>query len=861
MSNTTIRLSDYQPSPFKIEHIQLFFDLYDDHTQVKALMECHRVHGVGPLVLNGEEMQLAAIAIDGEPLSVDAYDVDQSTLTIHQPPQRFTLETIVKIRPQDNTRLEGLYCSGGNFCTQCEPHGFRRITYFLDRPDVLTRFTTTITADQSRYPYLLSNGNLVETRVLGEGRHMSTWTDPSLKPCYLFALVAGDFDLLEDTFTTSSDHVVDLKLYVEKGYIHQADYAMGALKRSMRWDEARWGREYDLDIYMIVAVSDFNMGAMENKGLNIFNTKYVLAEPETATDSDYVAIEKVIGHEYFHNWTGNRITCRDWFQITLKEGLTVFRDQEFTADMTSRAVARIDDVNLMMTRQFAEDAGPLAHPIRPEKYIEVNNFYTMTVYHKGAEVIRMIETLVTPEVFRQGLDIYFKRHDGQAVTTEDFIACMEEASGMALTQFKLWYQQAGTPVLDVTDQYDHETQTYKLTVKQSCPPTPGQANKLPMQMPLAIGLVGTNQSDTQVLTVTKPEEVFTFKNINQRPVLSLLRGFSSPVKCRYDYSDQDLATLMLKDSDPFARWNAGQQWMVRTVIALTQQVMAGGELSDPSALIQVFHTLLEQPMADESFMASLLGFPSEALCHQSVDLVHVTPMHHAYAHARQSIAQGCFDRWYAVYQRCYKPANKYVLTNEEMARRKLQNLCLAYLVESGRDEAVELAVAQFESSKNMTDQLGALSALNRRDCPQRTQALAAFYARWQKDPLVVNKWLTLHAMAPFRSTLDTVKAMSEASYFDRHNPNMVYALMCAFTSNVVAFHLSSGEGYHWVASQVIALDKQNPHVAARLIQGLTDWQRFAEPERALMHTALSEVAKVDGLSSDVYEMVEKSIHV
>lgn len=859
MSKHTIRLADYQSSPFNVEHLQLFFDLYDDHAQVKALIDCRRAHGSGALVLNGEEMSLQSIKIDGEVLPKTAYSLDETLLTIHQPPQRFLLETIVTIRPQDNTQLMGLYRSRGNFCTQCEPHGFRRITYFLDRPDVLTRFTTTITADQTSYPYLLSNGNLVEAQEVGEGRHMATWTDPSLKPCYLFALVAGDFDLVEDQFKTCSGRDVDLKVYVEKGCAHQAGYALESLKRSMRWDETRWGREYDLDVYMIVAVSDFNMGAMENKGLNIFNTKYVLAEPETATDADYVAIEKVIGHEYFHNWTGNRITCRDWFQITLKEGLTVFRDQEFTADMTSRAVARIDDVSLIISKQFAEDAGPLAHPIRPDAYIEVNNFYTLTVYHKGAEVIRMIETLVTPQVFRAGLDLYFERHDGQAVTTEDFIACMEAASGLDLTQFKRWYAQAGTPELEIDDHYDEQACVYSINVKQSCPPTPGQAQKAPMHFPLAIGLVGTQQADTQIVDVKEAQQTFTFENMNQRPVLSLLRGFSAPVKYHYDYREQDLVTLLLHDTDPFARWYVGQQWMVDVVLALTQQVAAGSELSDPVALVQVFNTLLEQPIADQNFLASLLAFPSEALCHQAVDLIHVHAMHTAYVHARKAIARSCFAGWKAVYEHCFKPAANYELTSEEMGRRKLQNVCLAYMVESGHQDGVTLAVKQYESANNMTDALGALSALNRCDCPERASVLADFYQRWQSNPLVVNKWLTLHATAPFESTLNTVKAMAEALYFDRSNPNMVYALMCAFTANVVAFHDASGDGYRWVAGQVIALDKQNPQVAARLVQGLTSWQRYVEPERNLMYTALKQVASVDDLSSDVYEMVNKSV--
>lgn len=860
MTQTTIRLADYQPASFHVEHLHLFFDLFDDHAMVKAVMKMQRVqHTPTPLILQGEDMTLVSIAIDGQLLSPSMYVVDDQCLTILTPPEHFTLETVVKIKPQDNTQLMGLYQSRGNFCTQCEPHGFRRITYFLDRPDVLTQITTTITADQSRYPQLLSNGNLIETEVLDDGRHSVVWSDPSLKPCYLFALVAGDFDVLEDTYETISGRAVDLKLYVEKGYAHQADFALTSLKNSMQWDEERWGREYDLDIYMIVAVSDFNMGAMENKGLNIFNTKYVLAEPQTATDTDYINIEKVIGHEYFHNWTGNRITCRDWFQITLKEGLTVFRDQEFTADMQSRPVARIQDASIIMTRQFEEDGGPLAHPIRPESYIEVNNFYTVTVYNKGAEVIRMIETLITPPVFRQGLDVYFERHDGQAVTTEDFIACMEAASHHDLTQFKRWYAQAGTPVVNVTDHYDEALQAYTLTVKQSCPSTSGQPFKAPFYFPFAIGLVGTNQADTQVLVIDDEEQTFTFNQVDQRPVPSLLRDFTAPVKCHYDYSDDDLVYLLLNDTDPFARWNAGQQWMSRIVIRLSQQVMMGAKLSDPVQLVSVFKQLIEQPCDDLNFLAVLLSFPSESFCHQQCDLIHVQAMHAAYQFTIQAISTGCYAAWESLYHDCYQQGAAYTNDATAVARRRMQNLCLYYCVQSENRAGLALAESQYKDANNMSDRLGALLALNAIDCAERNETLASFYEDWKSDPLVVNKWLTLQATAPFESTLNTVQAIAQADYFDLNNPNMIYALMCAFTANTAAFHVSSGAAYRWVADQVVNLDSKNPQVAARLVQALTAWQRLAAPQRDLMLSALKQIAGQPSLSSDVYEIVTKSI--
>jgi aminopeptidase N len=852
MSQVAVRLADYQPADFLIESVQLQVDIYDHYTRVTAVLMMLRRAGVAadqPLVLMGEDLKLHSISLDNHILGEDDYQCTPMMLEIAQVPDHFKLETVVEIKPHENMQLMGLYKSRTNYCTQCEAEGFRRITYFLDRPDVLTTFTTTISADKAQYPYLLSNGNLVSQTTLEDGRHAVTWHDPSLKPCYLFALVAGDFDLLEDVFTTSSGRQVALQLFVEKGFADQADYAMGALKRSMRWDEERWGREYDLDIYMIVAVSDFNMGAMENKGLNVFNTKYVLAKPETATDADYTSIEQVIGHEYFHNWTGNRITCRDWFQITLKEGLTVFRDQEFTADMTSRGVARLREVELVETRQFEEDGGPLAHPIRPDEYIEINNFYTLTVYYKGAEVIRMIETLLTPAVFKQGLDLYFERHDGQAVTTEDFVACMEDASGHDLSQFKRWYAQAGTPVLDIDTHYDLEKQVYEITVKQHCPPTPGQSDKAPFYLPLAIGLVGTSQADTQVLTISKAEEVFTFNQVETQPVLSLLRNFSAPVKVNYNYSDEELVTLLTQDTDAVARWNAGQQLATRVVLAG----------SDISHLLSAYKALLAEPMQDQRLQAALLTFPSQVYCQQKVDVIDVHAIAQARSGALTALAEALYDQWLALYQQLHQTSQPYRYEQEEVGRRALQNVCLSYLVQSQKPEAMALAMQQFKSANNMTDCMGALTALNQVDTDFRRHVLADFYARWQHDPLVVNKWLTLQAAAPIDSVFEDVKQLCEHAAFDIKNPNNVYALLCTFGANMPYFHAVSGEAYAWMISKIKQLDQQNPQVAARVVQPFTQWKRYEPQAQQRLRNCLEGLAASENLSSDLYEITSKSL--
>lgn len=870
----TIYLKDYRPSDFLIDTVHLNVDLHEDETHVKAVLAMRRNPAVdavqAPLVLNGEAMALQVVSIDGSVLSATEYKVDDHSLTIDRVPDTFILETVVVIKPQQNTTLSGLYKSRGNFCTQCEAHGFRRITYYLDRPDVMARFTTTITADKTKYPLLLSNGNLIEQKELSNNRHWVHWQDPSLKPCYLFALVAGDFDLLHDKFITMSGREVALRLYLEKGFADQGAYALEALKQAMKWDEETYGREYDLDIYMIVAVSDFNMGAMENKGLNIFNTKYVLANAKTATDTDYIGILDVIGHEYFHNWSGNRITCRDWFQITLKEGLTVFRDSTFTEDMTSHGVARIGFVNGLRNVQFPEDAGPMAHPIRPQSYIEVNNFYTNTVYRKGCEVIRMVRTLLGTALFRQGMDLYFARHDGQAVTTEDFIKAMEDASGKDLTQFKRWYAQAGTPVLDIAGDYDEQQKTFTLTVKQSCPPTPGQPTKEPLHLPLAMGLVGPDCQDmstqlenedhahngTRVLDIKKPLETFRFVNVAQKPIPSLLRDFSAPVVLNYPYSDEELLWLLNCDTDPFAKWEAGQTFAKRLLLKLVDDYRAQKPFAMDERLITVFKKILAGPHEDHRFSATLLELPSENYLLQQMAVGDIVAIHAAREFVKTALATALEREFVTCFEEHQLPY--YEFNSVDVGKRSLKNSCLAYLAYVG-DDYTKIAYQQFKASDNMTDAVGALAALINHDCAARDKALNEFYEQWQGQPLVINKWLVLQASSILPNTLEKVTALMQHPAFDIRNPNNVYSLIGAFGMNAVCFHAQDGVGYRFVADQVLALDAANPQVAARMLQPLTQWQKMDDKRQQLMTQQLKRIAATPKISKDVYEIAAKSL--
>jgi len=873
----TIYLRDYTPPDYLIEQVELRFELGEESTLVHSRLHVARNHvptagSPRPLVLDGQQLQLLGLRLDGAELTPDRYEVEPERLTLFVVPERFELEVLTRICPQDNTSLEGLYQSSGNFCTQCEAEGFRKITYFLDRPDVMAVYTTTLTAAKARYPVLLANGNLIASGELRDGRHWATWRDPFKKPCYLFALVAGHLQRIEDTFTTRSGRQVALHLYVEPQNIDQCGHAMASLKKAMAWDEEVFGREYDLDIYMIVAVGDFNMGAMENKGLNIFNTKYVLARPETATDADYQGIEGVIGHEYFHNWTGNRITCRDWFQLSLKEGLTVFRDQEFSADMNSRAVKRIGDVRVLRSAQFPQDAGPMAHPVRPESFIEINNFYTVTVYSKGAEVVRMLRNLLGKEGFRRGMDRYFERHDGQAVTTDDFVKAMEDANGIDLGQFRLWYSQAGTPELHVSGDYDPAAQTYTLTVRQSCPPTPGQAHKQPFHIPLAMGLLAADGHDLplqlageaapagtqRVLALREPEHRFTFVNIAGPPMPSLLRGFSAPVKLLQDCSDTDLMFLLAHDSDEFNRWDAGQTLALRTILRLVEDRRQSRSWGLSDAFSAAFGQALSHPALDPALLDQVLNLPDETYLAEQMEVVDVDGIHAARNFVRQALAQRLRDRFLAVYEANH--GREYRNDAAAIGRRSLKNRCLDYLMQLEEPFTLELCLRQYRGADNMSDELSALNLLTNRACPERAEALADFYRRWRHDALVLDKWFALQAMSQLPDTLTEVKALLHHPDFSIKNPNKVRALIGAFCqSNPVHFHAADGSGYGFLAGQVVTLNELNPQIAARMLNPFTRWRKYDPNRQALMQAELERIRQTPALSPDVYEIVVKSL--
>jgi len=870
-----IRLADYTPPPYRIESVDLTFDLDPKATRVRAILKIASTHdrskGVQPLALDGEKMKLLSIALDGQPLASTAYELTDHGLTIALPPRAFTLETEVEIDPEANKALEGLYVSRGVFCTQCEAEGFRRITYYLDRPDAMSVFRTTIRAPKASCPVLLSNGNPDEHGDLPDGRHYAVWNDPHPKPSYLFALVAGDLAHISDTFTTMSGRAVALNIYVEHGKESRAGYAMDALKRSMRWDETAFGREYDLDVFNIVAVSDFNMGAMENKGLNVFNDRYILADTDTATDMDYYLIESIVAHEYFHNWSGNRVTCRDWFQLSLKEGLTVFRDQEFTADMRSRANKRIDDVEVLRVTQFREDASPLAHPVRPESYIEINNFYTSTVYQKGAEVIRMMKTLLGPEKFRAGMDLYFKRHDGQAVTCDDFAAAMEDASGIDLEQFKFWYSQAGTPQIAVETAYDAGGKTYTIKLTQSCAPTPGQPIKQPYHIPVAVGLVGPDGNDlnaarqdgaaatTHVLELKQAQETFVFTHIESPPQLSINRNFAAPVTIQYAQSDADKAFLMAHDSDAFNRWNAAQDYGTTVILKALADLQAGRTPQPDDAFIAAMGVAIGDDSITPAFRAALLGLPAEDYLANRMESEDPINLHAARKAVRKFIAARHQPALRKLYDSLRTNA-PYVPDAEGMGRRLLKRAALGYLAALETPETTALAKVQFDSADNMTDRMDALSILNTLAVPERAAALEAFYARFQDDHLVVNKWLTVQASTPLPGALATVKQLMEHSAFDLKNPNKIRAVVNTFAAmNPVNFHAADGSGYAFLADQILAINAFNPLTAARLVPPLGRWRRFDASRQALMKAQLERLAAAKELSRDVYELVMKGL--
>jgi aminopeptidase N len=863
---TAILRSDYRPPDFRILHLGLDFALDPQATTVRARIEIERV-GAGDLVLDGRKLELVSVALDGRMLGPADYARDDEHLTIHGVGARGDLEIVTRIDPSGNTSLDGLYRSSGSFCTQCEPQGFRKITYYLDRPDVMAPMTVKLTADRAQYPVLLSNGNRIDAGVIGGGRHYAVWDDPFPKSSYLFALVAGDLGNITDTFTTASGRVVTLGIYAAPADLDKLDHAMQSLKAAMTWDERTYGREYQLDIFNIVAVGDFNMGAMENTGLNIFNTKYVLASPDTATDVDYAGVEGVIGHEYFHNWSGNRVTCRDWFQLSLKEGLTVFRDQQFSADSSGPAVKRIADVDRLRRSQFPEDAGPMAHPVRPDSYIEINNFYTPTVYEKGAEVVRMIRTLLGPERFRAGMDLYFDRHDGQAVTCDDFVQAMEDASSVDLTQFRRWYSQAGTPVLTASGHYDAAAKRYSLTLEQATPPTPGQAEKSPLHIPVAMALLGpdgkalplnADGATENVLELKTAKANFDFDNVPAAPVPSLLRGFSAPVRLVSDQGGRELAFLIAHDDDPVARWDAGQSLAVRTMLAMASKsdAKALGDL-----LIDSIGAMLRDAALDPGLAAVMLSLPDATGLAEFVNPVDVAALAAAARDMRAELGRRLRPLLFDVYARTGpgNSADEDDISAAAMGRRALHNAALRLLMTTPDDETVALAERQFHDAKGMTLRIGALAALADTDGPARETALAEFYDRHQGNALTVDKWFSVQARADRPQTLDDVRRLMRHPDFTTGNPNRLRALISAFADgNFTRFHDTAGDGYRLLADIVAHLDATNPQVGARMLGPLRQWRRFAEPQRGLMKTALEDLSgRVK--SRDIFEVVSKSL--
>ena len=871
-----IRLEDYSPPDWLVETVELDVSLHPTSARVRATLALKpNPQSAAPaaVVLDGDALTLVSLKLDGAALPADAFVATPDSLTIAQPPAgpfRLEIETVVD--PSANTQLMGLYRTSGTYATQCEPEGFRRITYFPDRPDVMAVYTTRIEAEKSETAVLLSNGNLVAAGdVPNSTRHFAVWHDPFPKPSYLFALVGGNLACVEDHFVTMSGRTVTLRIYVEPGKEDRCLWAMDSLKRSMRWDEETFGREYDLDIFMIVAVSDFNMGAMENKGLNVFNDKLVLASPDTATDSDYASIEAVIAHEYFHNWTGNRITCRDWFQLCLKEGLTVFRDEEFTADQRSRPVERISDVRGLRAHQFVEDAGPLAHPVRPAVYHEINNFYTATVYEKGAEVVRMLKSLLGPGGFRKGMDLYFTRHDGHAATVDEFIACFAETNNIDLTQFMRWYSQAGTPEIAVTGTFDAKAQTFRLDLAQAVPPTPGQPVKEPMVIPLAIGLIGPDGRDMSlslhdgrpvvrgVLPITQAAQSFEFTGVTARPVLSLNRGFSAPIKVSANLSGDDLRFLAAHDSDPFNRWQAAQSLATALLAANVTALRAGKEPREDEGLTAALAALLADPSLEPAFVALALTVPTEADIARDISRdVDPDAIFTARARLRGTIGLRLGPALRETYRRM-RDDPPFSPDAASAGRRALKNTALDLLAAAGAS-AIALAARQYAEADNMTDRMAALATLSQHAVPERQAAIDDFYRRYSADPLVVDKWFSLQAAIPEAATLARVRALTAHPAFSVGNPNRVRALIGAFAqANQTQFNRADGAGYDFVAESVLALDARNPQVAARLTTAFRSWRALEPLRRGRAEAALRRLAAESSLSRDVADIVARSL--
>ncbi|MFT5210577.1 MAG: aminopeptidase N [Flavobacterium sp.] len=901
----SIELRDYEVPGYLIETTHLHFDIDDEATIVTAHLKMVKNPAStttrSDLLLNGGPgLETKLISIDGRELLSNEYAITSDDLTLFSLPDAFELKTQVKIKPQDNTALEGLYQSGDMFCTQCEAEGFRNITWFMDRPDVMSKYTTTIRADKSKFPILLSNGNEIARKVDGDKQEVS-WEDPFKKPSYLFALVAGDLEHIEDSFTTKSGREVTLQIFTEAHNIDKLDHAMTSLKNSMAWDEAVYGREYDLDIFMIVAVESFNMGAMENKGLNIFNTSCVLARPDTTTDAAYQRVESVVAHEYFHNWSGNRVTCRDWFQLSLKEGFTVLRDQQFSSDMGSAPVCRVQDVAVLRSAQFPEDAGPMAHPIRPDSYIEINNFYTATVYEKGAEVVRMIRTLLNPIEFRKGTDLYFDRHDGDAATTEDFVKAMEDASGIDLTQFRRWYSQAGTPTLTVTSEFDEQAQSFRLNVHQYSSPSAreGDQEKAPLHMPLAVALLDANGDDmkidntsvveakkniagilddnqlTVILNLNEREQSFIFNNIKTKPIPSLLRGFSAPVKLKYEYTRDELLFLSSFDSDGFNRWEAGQRLAVDVIQDVIEQIQNNTEASVDDRLIKVCSNVLDQVIEDDQgdspkkekidkeMLASMLIMPMENYLAELMDIADIDAIHQGREIVRQKIADSLKGKLLSVYklnssQKTYEPIA------QDIAQRAIKNVCLSYLMLGDETEYLQLCLSQLASSNNMTDTSAAIRALvnssSKEAVAEQDKALETFYNRWSDDALVIDQWFAIQASCTLPGAIDRVKKLMNHDAFTMKNPNRMRALVVSFSFlNHVGFHNKDGSGYEFLADSVIELNGINPQMAARVLSPLTRWRKYDADRQGLMKEQLERILASENLSPDVFEIASKSV--
>ena len=867
-------LKDYKKPDYKIRTVDLTFDLDEQNTTVKSVLHLVADYDVPkgghPLVLDGRELELKSIKIDGEAVDERAYSLDDESLTIYNPPADFKLEIETVIHPKANTKLEGLYVSNGTFCSQNEPEGFRRITYFLDHPDVMSVYTTTLIADKSKYPVMLSNGNPIKEETLPDGKTAVTWFDPFPKPCYLFCVVVGDLGSIHDTYTTKSGRLVKLGLYVEHGEEPKAEWGLESLKRAMKWDEDVYGLEYDLDLFNIVAVSDFNMGAMENKGLNLFNSSCALADPVTATDTDFAHVEGVIAHEYFHNWSGDRVTARDWFNLSLKEGLTVYRDQEFSRDMRGRTLGRINDVFALRTFQFPEDAGPLAHSVRPESYVEINNYYTATVYDKGAEVIRMYERLLGKETFIKGNQLYFERHDGQAVTIDDYAKCMEDVSGKDLTQFKRWYSQAGTPTVYAEGKYDGKAKTYTLTLRQETKPTPNQPEKLPFVIPLGIGLIGKDGKDmplqlqgekepqgtSRVIVLDKDSDVFTFVNVAEQPVLSGNRDFTAPIHFVMDYTDAERLHQARCDSDLFNRWDAFQQYGVEQILNMVKDIQNGKEPTLPEAYFDVWESYLTDKTLDKGFVARAITLPQENYLADQMDVVDVDAIHKARYFVKQAIAKRFEKELRAVYDENNSDA-EYTPSPEQSARRALKNMALSFLGDLGTNN--ELVEKQYAQANNMTDKLAAMNIASNSKNPKREAIMDDFYQTYKNEKAAVNKWIFTNACADRPDAVNVVRKLLTHPAFNIKNPNNVRSLMGGFAYNQTEFHKLDGSGYDFAVEMAYKMDDMNPQMAAHMVKPLTRWKRFDAKRQEMMKKALEKVLEKKNLSKNVYELVTKSL--